>query len=263
MTNSRENDELIERYCKGELSQEELMIFEKWLESDASLHDAVDEHNQLLSAFGTLVERNRLKSVVASIHDEMETEAFTFKAPLKVVKKEATGLRGFYQRYRIVSIAAAVTIVAVSGTLLTGALTGLFSTKQQSAYQALRLEVERLKRSQSALINGINEAKAVPEGNVTTERGFIGTGTALSKDGYILTSSHVINGARTIYISNSKYEQLKVKVVYKDDKLDLAVLKVDEENFKSFSDLPYHLKPSSADPGERVFTLGYPRTEAV
>jgi serine protease Do len=262
MTGSRETEELIERYCNGELSAEELRIFQQWMENDPSLADAVEEHRTIIAAFETVKQRGLLKQQLDSIHDEMETDSFSFKAPLKVVRKEATGIRKFYQKHRVISIAAAVSVVAVSGTLLTGALTGLFSTKQQSAYQALRLEVERLKRSQRAIINGINEAREHPD-EAVEERGFIGTGMALSEDGYVLTSSHVVKGARNIYISNGKYEQLKVKEIYRDDKLDIAVLKVVEEDFKSFGDLPYSLKNASADPGERVFTLGYPRQDVI
>ncbi len=262
MTSSRATEELIERYCNGELSAEELSIFEQWLENDPSLFEAVKDHRQIIDAFKIIGERRDLKQKLVAIHDEMETESFSFKAPLKVVKKEATGIRGFYQRNRIISIAAAVSVVAVSGTLLTGALTGLFSTKQQSAYQALRLEVERLKRSQRAIMNGINEARETPE-EAVEERGFIGTGMAINSNGYILTSSHVIKGARSIFISNGKFEQLHVETVFKDDKLDVAILKVVEEDFKSFGDIPYALKHNAADPGERVFTLGYPRQDLV
>jgi serine protease Do len=262
MTSSRATEELIERYCNDELSVEELSIFEQWLENDPSLFEAVKDHRQIIDAFKIVGERKELKEKLVAIHDEMETESFSFKAPLKVVKNEATGLRRFYQRNRVISIAAAVSVVAVSGTLLTGALTGLFSTKQQSAYQALRLEVERLKRSQRAIINGINEARETPE-EAVEERGFIGTGMAINSDGYILTSSHVIKGARSIFVTNDKFEQLHVKTVFQDDKLDIAILKVTEENFKTFGDIPYTLKQGAADPGERVFTLGYPRQDMV
>ena len=262
MIGSRETEELIERYCIGDLSAEELRIFEQWLENDSALVEAVDQHRKVIAAFTVLEERTSLKEKLNLIHDEMETEAFSFKAPLKVVKKEASGIKGFYQRHRVISIAAAVTVFAVSGTLLTGALTGLFSTKQQSAYQALRLEVEKLKRNQRAIINGINEAKENPE-EAVEERGFIGTGMALNTDGFILTSSHVVKGARKIYISNDKFDQLKVEVIHTDELLDIAVLKVTEEGFKSFGDMPYNLKKGAADPGERVFTLGYPRQDVV
>ncbi len=262
MTNNRETDELIERYCNSQLTVEELKIFEQWLESDPLLLKAVKDHQLIMGAFDTIAGRAELKNKLIAIQEEMEVSALDFKAPLKVVEKEPSVIRKFYRRYRIVSIAAAVSVVAVTGTLLTGALTGLFSTRQQSAYQALRLEVERLKRSQRAIINGIQVAK---ESNDEPEiaSGFIGSGLALSSNGYVLTSYHVIKDARKIYLSNNKFEQLNAEEVYTDESLDVAILKVSDADFKTFGDLPYVLKKSLADPGEKVFTLGYPREEVV
>ena len=178
MTNNRETDELIERYCNNQLTAEELVIFNQWLESDPLLLEAVKDHQLILGAFDAMASRAELKKKLIAIHDEMEVSALDFKAPLKVVEKETSGVIKFYRRYRIISIAAVVSVVAVAGTLLTGAVTGLFSTRQQSAYQALRLEVERLKRSQRAIINGIQVAKETND-EPETARGFIGSGLAI------------------------------------------------------------------------------------
>ena len=262
MISNRETEELIERYCTHQLTAEELRIFEQWLESDPLLFEAVKDHQVVLNAFELIKHRIDLKKQMSVIHDAMEVSNSDFKAPLKVVEKEASVIRKFYRRYRLISIAAAVSIVAVAGTLLTGALTGLFSTRQQGAYQALRLEVERLKRSQKAIISGIRDAKETQE-EPEVASGFIGSGLALSSDGYILTSYHVIKDAKKIYISNNKYEQLSVEEVFTDIDLDIAVLKVKEADFKSFGSIPYSFKTALADPGEKVFTLGYPRQEVV
>ena len=146
MIDKRETEELIERYCKGQLLPDEIKIFEQWLESDSSLAEAVEQHQTILAVFNLSTKREQLRSTLNVIHDEMETEQFAFKAPLKKVaeEKEPSRIRQFYRQYRIISIAAMVTIVAVSGTLITSALTGLFSNKQQGNYQALSREVERL-----------------------------------------------------------------------------------------------------------------------
>jgi len=40
-------------------------------------------------------------------------------------------------------------------------------------------------------------------------------------------------------------------------------LKIMDEDFKSFSSLPYGIKKTGADLGEQLFTLGYPRDEIV
>ncbi len=263
MIDKRETEELIERYCKFQLLPDELKIFEQWLESDPALAEAVEQHQTILSAFNLTVNREQLRHKLNIIHDEMETEQFVFKAPLKKVSEEnePSRIRQFYRQYRIISIAAMVTIVAVSGTLITSFLTGAFSNKQQGNYQALSREVERLKRSQRAIINGINETKETENDNIVS--GFTGTGFAISKDGYVLTSYHVIKDAKNVFLSNEKFEQLEASKVAVDITLDLALLKINDEQFKSFGDLPYSFKKSVADPGEKVFTLGYPREEMV
>ncbi len=263
MINKLETAELIERYCKQQLSAEELIIFEQWLESDPNLTEAVEQHQTILSAFKLSKQRELLRAKLNVIHEEMETEQFAFKAPLKKVAedKQPSRIRQFYRQYRIISIAAMVTIVAVSGTLLTAIFTGSFSTKQQGNYQALTREVEKLKRSQRAIINGINENKEPETDNVVS--GFTGTGFAVNKEGYILTSYHVVKNAKSIYLSNEKFEQLIASPVAVDQTLDIALLKINDEQFKSFSELPYSFKKSLSDAGEKVFTLGYPREEMI
>ena len=262
MINNKETEELIERYCKNLLNPEELKIFEQWMESDPLLLEYVKEHRIVLNAFDLYANRQELKKKFAPLFEETENSSSGFKAPLKVVEKEPTAIIRFYRRHKLISIAAAVSIVAVTGTLLTGALTGLFSARQQGAFQALRLEVERLKRSQRAIINGIQVAKETSD-EPEVARGFIGSGMALTSNGYVLTSYHVIRDAGRIYISNNKYDQLNAEEVYTNAELDIAILKVSDSEFKSFGNLPYSLKSSSSDPGERVFTLGYPREDMV
>ncbi|MFX9054138.1 serine protease, partial [Acinetobacter baumannii] len=44
---------------------------------------------------------------------------------------------------------------------------------------------------------------------------------------------------------------------------DLAVLKIDDEDFKPLKTIPYAIKKSSIDLGEEIFTLGYPKNEVV
>ena len=48
-----------------------------------------------------------------------------------------------------------------------------------------------------------------------------------------------------------------------DPASDLALLKIDDEDFKPYNSLPYGISRNSADLGEQIFTLGYPRDEIV
>ncbi len=61
-----------------------------------------------------------------------------------------------------------------------------------------------------------------PQGN--------GSGVIISKDGYILTNNHVINGAEKITIRLRNGEEHEAKIVGKDAKTDIAVIKVDVDN---------------------------------
>lgn len=262
MTTRRETDELIERYCMGLLNEDEKRIFDQWKDSDPDMAIAVDEYLELAEAFKVYGSRVALKEKLNAIHDEMETENFRFKAPLEVVAVKNNRVVSFVQRYRrFAAIAAVITVVAVSATILTFSIADVSSSKQRTDYQELRREVESIKRSQNAIIRDINTDNVKPADGAV--QSFSGTGFAISDDGYVLTSSHVVEGAREIYISNQKHQQLKVKMVYTDKHLDLAVLKVDQDSFAGFGTLPFIFKKSVADPGDKVFTLGYPREDLV
>lgn len=69
-----------------------------------------------------------------------------------------------------------------------------------------------------------------PEGEDFLQQGS-GSGVIVSKDGYILTNNHVIEGADEITVVNGSGERYKAKVVGTDPRTDLAVIKVDGKNF--------------------------------
>ena len=61
MMSKRETEELIERYCMGQLTPEELRIFEEWRDSDPDLAQAIDDHRLITDAFLVYAERSNLK----------------------------------------------------------------------------------------------------------------------------------------------------------------------------------------------------------
>lgn len=261
MTSRKETEELIERYCLGQLTPEELRIFEQWKDSDPELSAAIDEQALITRAFKTYGERKELRDKLNAIHDAMETEEYRFRAPLRVVPAEKKNVHPLWKRYRIPAVAAMSAVVAVSATLIYINLSGVGNTKSTTAYQELRRDVENIKRNQKKIIKDINSDNK--ESDLAPVRGFTGTGIALTSSGYILTSYHLLQDAKSVFVSNEKYEQLKAVPVYLDAALDLAVLKVEENDFKGFAELPFSFRKSVADPGEKVFTLGYPREEMV
>ena len=81
-----------------------------------------------------------------------------------------------------------------------------------------------------------------------------GSGFIISKDGYILTNNHVVDGADEIIVSLSDRREFKAQLVGSDARSDIALLKVNAK------DLPYLDIGSSSDlkVGEWVMAIGSP-----
>ena len=81
-----------------------------------------------------------------------------------------------------------------------------------------------------------------------------GTGFFVSSNGYVVTAAHVIKDAKQIRLLN-RHTETSARIVYKDEALDVAVLKADK------TDCPFLpiISSSKAETGERVFTLGFPQ----
>jgi len=58
----------------------------------------------------------------------------------------------------------------------------------------------------------------------------LGSGVIVSRDGYILTNNHVIQGAQSITVNLADGREVKAKIVGTDPESDLAVLKIDVHN---------------------------------
>ena len=84
----------------------------------------------------------------------------------------------------------------------------------------------------------------------------LGTGFIISKDGYILTNEHVVNGAESISVEIDGFDEpVEAKVVGADYQLDLALLKIDTKKELSY------LKMGNSDQirvGNWVIAIGSP-----
>lgn len=60
----------------------------------------------------------------------------------------------------------------------------------------------------------------------------IGSGVIVTDDGYILTNNHVIDNADVVYIRTFDNRKLDAKVIGRDSKTDLAVIKVNAKELK-------------------------------
>jgi len=82
----------------------------------------------------------------------------------------------------------------------------------------------------------------------------LGSGVVVTKDGYILTNNHVVENADEIKVAFSDGREFVGKVVGKDPKTDIAVLKIDAKDLPvvEFAD------SDSAEVGDLVLAVGNP-----
>ena len=80
-----------------------------------------------------------------------------------------------------------------------------------------------------------------------------GSGFFISADGYAVTNNHVVNNAKTVQVVTDDGKTLSAKVIGTDEKTDLALIKVDGNNF------PF-VKFADRDPriGDWVVAVGNP-----
>jgi len=91
-------------------------------------------------------------------------------------------------------------------------------------------------------------------GRSRAPRGASGSGVILTADGYIVTNNHVVDKADKIEVILSNRRKVTAKVIGKDPKTDLALIKVD------VMDLPF-VKMGNSDNvqvGEWVLAVGFP-----
>lgn len=244
--------EQIERYLAGRMVAEERAAFEALLQTDRRLAEQVKEHRTLLQAMQQYGQRDQLRSKLNKIHNQMETEQ---------TGQQITPMwRVFWKRHaQTMAVAASVSLLSVFGTLWSVQQMKAPVQQQTARYVELRREVDKLKRAQTAIIKDINStAKPAPR-----PARFSGTGFALSASGYLVTSSHVVEGADSIMIENTSGVKYKVHEVYRDQSHDLSILKIEDPAFAGFGKLPYTFKTAESDLGEKVYTLGYPREDVV
>jgi serine protease Do len=93
-----------------------------------------------------------------------------------------------------------------------------------------------------------------PRRNFMPRQQGIGSGVIVTKDGYILTNNHVVDGADQVKVTLQDGRELTAKVIGRDPKSDVAVIKVDAK------DLPAVPMANSdkVEVGDVVLAIGNP-----
>jgi S1-C subfamily serine protease len=248
--------EAAERYIRGEMSPREREDFQALRSTNAELDQLVVGHTIFLKQLEEFGDRKSFKSSLQDIHQSLKESG-----EIKEVKPKATPLHFIIKYRRVIAVAASIaglTALAISS------IVNYVTPKANNDYvEQLSRKVHKLEQKQNALSSQIvdkEKTSKIPE-DVNIQAG--GTAFLVDGKGYLLTNAHVISNYKHVVVQNSKGQVLKATIVKVIPETDLAILKIEDEDFKPFSALPYGFSNSSTDLGEQIFTLGYPRDEIV
>jgi Do/DeqQ family serine protease len=83
----------------------------------------------------------------------------------------------------------------------------------------------------------------------------LGSGVIVSEDGHIITNNHVIAGSSEITVVLSDRREFEAKVIVKDDRTDLALLKIEDKESLPFLEL---MDSDKLEVGDLVVAIGNP-----
>ena len=238
------DEKLFDAYLEGLLTADDRAAFEERLEKDEAFRQAFEWHCDVLSDLVLLNKRSAVKEQVKAS-----------RARVTPVKSEARGV--FY--LRTASVAAATAFVAVMSTVLILSKGGYLLTSRSNQITELNRKVGELRASNEGIVEGITRSKKRTYAPANLEA----SAFALNNLGYILTSYHAVKSADSIYVRNSSMEPTSAEVVYTDASIDLAILKLKNDSVVTAWRVPYGVRSTVPDIGEKVFTLGYPRNDVV
>ncbi|MDO9000449.1 S1C family serine protease [Sediminibacterium sp.] len=248
--------DLFDNYLNKKLNVNEVIDFENQLRSDANFAKAFEQHKTLVEALNDNEKRNSFKNKLKAIH----SQAFGNDAKIISIKEETTAKRyvkGF-------AYAASVAVIAVLSTVAVLSTGGYLLKQQSNQITDLMREMIDLKASSEAVSVAIVEG--ITKGNqkaVYAPANLEGSAFALNNKGYIITSSHMIKGADSVFVQNKSLERTLTEVVFINTKLDIAILKIVNSNATKAWDVPFSFNDKATDVGEKVYTLGYPRKDMV
>lgn len=246
--------ERVERYIKGEMTAEELMQFEAQVKTDAAYAKAVNEYTSFYTSFNKFAQREKIKIKLDVAHEALISDnVVTMPVFDNVVSL-------FRRNFKLVGIAASVGLVSILSTALV--LTSYYKSQAPKGYRALVNEVAQIKKSQGVITNQISTIASATTKKPAVAGIYSGTSFLITANGYMVTSLHIVKDANSIEVVNDGYAY-NAKIVSTNTACDFALLKIQDSSFESPKTIPYNFYSSKAEMGQKVFTLGYPRTDLV
>jgi serine protease Do len=251
--------EAVERYILGDMNPDERLHFENLRKADSEVDQLVVEHTLFLQKMNRFNEWQKFHKSLQDIHIDLAEQGKINSVRLKGKAR----IIYLYNRYkRVAAIAAA--IAGITTLAVTSIMSSLTPKAPADQFEILKKNINTLTyktRQQDQEINNLKLQGTNKHIEIPYTKG--GTGFIIDSRGYIVTNSHVILNAKNIAVANSQGQEYIAEVVYNDPAKDIAIMKIDDKDFKTLPAIPYGFAKAAAELAEPIFTLGYPREEIV
>ena len=247
--------EAVERYLKGEMTPKEKTFFEEIRKNNPAVDQMVVEHTFLYHELDKQSNIKAFKHSLYEVENKLSEEGI-------ISKKQLTGkakIVFLWKRYKR-NIAVAASIAGIVSIVTTGLISTYNNKVEKSDITDLIAKVKKTEKDVATIKNSI-KAKPVIQKNPSPD--YRATGFLIDGKGYIVTNAHVVNRLKTIFVENNKGEIFSARSIYTDNNTDLAILKINDNDYKTVYNLPYSINKTNSNLGEQIFTLGFPRNEIV
>ncbi len=248
----------IERYLEGKMLPDEKAFFEELRKSQPQIDQMVVEHKLLLHQMEVFGNRNNFKDSLENIHLKLSAagDIKNTDQPTNFTGKVVQ----LWSRYKKVA-AIAASIAGITALFITALAMYFSPAVNQNQLERLSRDIAEIKRTQIQTNTTLKEVAKpkIPKGAILTNGG---TAFLIDGNGFLVTNAHVLTGSGAVVLDNNGNEYSS-KILSVDRQADLAILKIDDKDFKPITTLPYGIKKTQTDLGEELFTLGYPRDEIV
>jgi serine protease Do len=251
----------VERYIRGEMNPDERLHFENLRKTNPDIDQMVVEHTLFLQQMNRFGEWKKFRGTLHEVHTDLAEQGKIRSAKLKGKAKVVY----LWKRYKRVAAIAAI-IAGITTIGISMLVNSLAPQVKDPKVQELVHKVSVLQENQKVLdqkINIVDRNSKNPKPIIPTPVRFNGTGFLIDPKGLMITNAHVVKNSRNIFVQNNKGEQFKAFVVRLDVLRDVAIIKIDDDQFKPFTTLPYGISKTASDISEPIFTLGFPRDEIV
>lgn len=242
----------IERYLRNEMNPEERAYFEQLRKTNPEVDQLVVEQTMFLQQIDHYSEWKNFKNTLHDVHHQLIN-----KGDINEEAPKASVIQLLKKYKRVVAVAASIagiTAICISVIAYYVSPKGAVSEIRQLSQQ-----LNEVKNSQKQTDKEISFLKKTTHSQPSAPAKLGGTGFLIDGKGYLVTSAHIVVNADSVYIQNTKGEYFKVSTIYSNTQTDIAVLKIEDPRYQTVKNLPYALQKNTADLGEEVFTLGFPR----